>query len=267
MKIRLPFLFFSLLLLGTLHAQNDTVKLVEILPGARKLELRKIDANTEVQILAGNVRLKQDNAIFYCDSCIINNQSRTFEAFGNVHINDDTTDVYSDYLRYRMDTRMAYLKGKVRLSDGHGTLTTNELEYDVANGIGIYKNGGKVVNKKSVLTSREGIYYSDLHDIYFKGNVELKDPAYYLKTDSLLYNTESESARFIADTYLRDSAKRTIRTTEGYYDMRTGTSQFTQRTTIEDGAVRIVGDKIASDDASGLAQILGNASFRNRKEA
>lgn len=259
MKIRLPFLFFSLLLLGTLHAQNDTVKLVEILPGARKLELRKIDANTEVQILAGNVRLKQDNAIFYCDSCIINNQSRTFEAFGNVHINDDTTDVYSDYLRYRMDTRMAYLKGKVRLSDGHGTLTTNELEYDVANGIGIYKNGGKVVNKKSVLTSREGIYYSDLHDIYFKGNVELKDPAYYLKTDSLLYNTESESARFIADTYLRDSAKRTIRTTEGYYDMRTGTAQFTQRTTIEDGAVRIVGDKIASDDASGLAQILGNA--------
>ena len=257
--MRLSFFFFFLFLVNSLYAQNDTLKLVEILPGARKLELRKIDANTEVQILSGNVRLKQGNAIFYCDSCIINNQTKIFEAFGNVHINDDTTDVWSDYLRYHMDTKMAYLKGKVKLSDGHGVLTTNDLEYDVTNGIGIYKNGGRVVNKKSVLTSQEGIYYSDLHDIYFKNKVELKDPAYYLKTDSLLYNTESESARFISETFLRDSSGRTIRTSEGYYDMRTGTAQFTQRTTIEDGAVRIVGDQIASDDASGLAQILGNA--------
>ena len=259
MMLRLFLFFISLFFFVTLYAQNDTMKLVEILPGARKLELRKIDANTEVQILSGNVRLKQGNAIFSCDSCIINNQSKVFEAFGNVHIDDDTTDVYSNYLRYLMDTKMAYLKGKVKLSDGHATLTTNELEYDVANGIGIYRNGGRVVNKKSVLTSQEGIYYADLHDIYFKNKVELKDPAYYLKTDSLLYNSETQSARFIAATYLRDSSNRTIRTTEGYYDMRTGTAQFTQRTTIEDKGVLIVGDQIASDDATGLAQILGNA--------
>jgi hypothetical protein len=33
---------------------EDTMHMVEILPGVRKLEYRKIDSVTEVQILAGN---------------------------------------------------------------------------------------------------------------------------------------------------------------------------------------------------------------------
>ena len=51
-----------------LHAQvvagTDTSSNVEILPGVRKLELRKLPDGTEVQILAGNVRLRQGTTIF-----------------------------------------------------------------------------------------------------------------------------------------------------------------------------------------------------------
>jgi lipopolysaccharide export system protein LptA len=49
-----------------------------------------------------------------------------------------------------------------------------------------------------------------------------------------------------------------MRTSEGTYNLRSGSSQFTQRTTINDGPTRIVGDQIASDDSTGLVQILGN---------
>jgi lipopolysaccharide export system protein LptA len=209
-------------------------------------------------MLAGGVRLKQGKTFFNCDSCVINNSAKTFEAFGNVHINDsDTTNVWADYLRYFSDTKLAYLSGNVRLSDGHATLTTKDLEYDVANNIGTYKNGGRVVNKKSVLTSREGIYYTDIRDIYFKDNVELKDPAYYLKTDSLLYNTETQVARFIAETYIIDSSKREIKTREGYYDVAHSRAEFTSRTTIKDKAMTAVGDRIASDDSTQIIQIEG----------
>ena len=254
------FLFFLLAAATVARAQTpapDTLHSVEIL-NANKLSFKKISPDTELQILTGKVRLRQGTTIFTCDSCVINNNTKVFEAFGNVHINDDTTNVYANYLKYLSANKMANLRGKVRLSDGHATLTTNELDYDVANKIGTYNNGGKVVNKKSVLTSKEGIYYADLRDIYFRNNVELKDPAYYLKSDSLLYNTESQLATFIAQTFLRDSSNRTMRTTGGTYDLRTGTAQFTERTFIEDKGVRIVGDQIASDDASGLVQILGN---------
>lgn len=255
--ILLSFFCFSFAVTQAQSGSRDSLKNVEIL-NAKVLRFNKTNPKAELQILSGNVQLKQDNTLFNCDSCVINNTTKTFEAFGNVHIIDDTTNVYSNYLGYLIPIKKAYLKGNVRLNDGHSDLTTNELEYDVAGKIGVYKNGGKVVSKTSVLTSKEGVYYADLHDIYFKHNVELHDPAYYLKTDSLLYNSVNQTTRFIAETFLRDSSGRTVHTTEGTYNLHSGSSQFTQRTTIIDGHTRIVGNQIASDDSTGLVQILGN---------
>jgi len=222
--------------------------------------LLNLKPESNLQILSGNVKLRQGNTLFYCDSCVLNGSANTFEAFGNVHINDsDTTNVWSNHLYYVGNKKMAYLDGNVRLSDGHATLTTPNLEYDVASKIGTYKNGGRVVNKKSVLTSREGIYYTDVRDIYFTNNVELKDPAYYLKTDSLLYNTETQVARFIAETYIRDSSKREIVTREGYYDIAHNHAEFTSRTTIKDKAMTATGDRIISDDSTHITQLEGRA--------
>jgi lipopolysaccharide export system protein LptA len=240
-------------------ASGDTAVNVEILPGVRKLEFRKIDDSTQLQILAGNVRLKQGNSYFSCDSCVINNRTRTFEAWGNVHVNDsDTAHIYSSHLRYLMDPRIAYLDGGVRLTDGKGTLTTPSLEYDMTTDIGTYLRGGTVVNKSTVLTSREGYYYAGLRDVYFKQNVELKDPAYYIKTDSLLYNTQTQVARFIAYTFIRDSSGRTIETSDGYYNMATGRAEFGGRPVIRDGKVTVTANQIVNDDSSGISHARGN---------
>src|SRR5687768_6582857 len=104
---------------------------VKILPGTQRQTYQKLPDGTELQILAGTVRIQQGTTRFFCDSMIINMGTRVMEAFGKVHINDsDTAHVYANYLRYLMDTRYAYLDGNVKLTDGHGTLTTNNLEYD-----------------------------------------------------------------------------------------------------------------------------------------
>ena len=241
--------------------RKNPTRIVEILPGARKLEYIKVDSLTTLQILVGNVRLKQGNTIFSCDSCVINDSQKLFEAFGNVHIEEDTTNVYSNYLRYLTDKRIAYLTGDVKLTDGHGTLTTNKLEYDVNTGIGIYREGGKVVNRQTVLTSTEGYYYSDMKDVYFKNNVVLNDPSYHLTTDSLLYNTEFETARFISETTIKDTTNRTIVTSDGFYNLQTGKAEFGQNPVINDGAVRITALRIAIDDSTGISQAEGNASI------
>lgn len=238
---------------------GDSLLNVEILPGVRKLEFRKLNDSTQLQILAGNVRLRQGTSFFYCDSCVINNRTRTFEAWGNVHINDsDTAHIYSSHLRYLINARLAFLDGGVRLTDGKGTLTTPSLEYDMTTDIGTYLRGGTVVNKSTVLTSREGYYYAGLRDVYFKKNVELKDPAYYIKTDSLLYNTQTQVARFIAYTYIRDSSGRTIETSEGYYNMATGRAEFGGRPVIRDGKVTVIANQIINDDSSGISHARGN---------
>ncbi len=243
----------------TVAPTADSSLLVEILPGVRKLEFRKINDSTQLQILAGNVKLKQGTSLFFCDSCVINNNTNTFEAWGNVHVNDaDTANIYSSHLRYLINKRLAYLDGGVRLTDGKGTLTTPDLEYDMTTDIGIYKKGGKVVNKKTILTSQEGYYYAGLRDVYFKKNVVLNDPAYKITTDSLLYNTQSQTARFIAQTLIKDSTGRIIETKEGFYNIATGKAEFGGRPIIKDGKLTITANKIINDDSTGISQARGN---------
>ena len=256
MKLHFFFVILFSFPAALVFAQTDSIHIIK----ADRLRFERSASGAGLQILVGNVQVRQGTSLFYCDSCIINDEARIFEAFGRVHINDsDTAHVYSNYLKYLMDTRIAYLTGNVRLTDGHGILTTQNLEYDVANKIGTYKNGGRVVNKKTVLTSQEGVYYADVRDIYFKKNVEIRDPAYYLRSDSMIYNTETQLVQFITDTYIKDSSGRVIETREGYYDLKGGFAQFTQRTTIVDKSLRVVGDRIASDDEKGIIQIEGNA--------
>src|SRR5215471_8746248 len=102
---------------------NDTIKQVEIL-SASKLQMLRPNDSTELQILSGKVRLKQENTLFDCDSCVINNRIHLFQAFGHVHINDaDTSNAWSDNLQYLIDKRIAYLTGNVKLTDGKATLT------------------------------------------------------------------------------------------------------------------------------------------------
>lgn len=244
-------------------APGDSLLEVHIL-GAKKLEFRTVNDSIKLQILAGNVRLRQGTSLFYCDSCVINNNTRTFEAWGRVHINDsDTANIYASHLRYLIEKKIAYLDGGVKLTDGKGELTTPDLEYDMTSNIGIYTHGGKVINKKTVLTSREGYYYADLRDIYFKKNVELKDPVYYLKTDSLLYNTETGLARFIAETFIKDSSGRTIETSDGYYNLNTGKAEFGRRPVIRDGKTFITADNIAIDDSLGISHAKGNVIIKD----
>ena len=237
----------------------DTTEPVIILPGTQRQRYFRLDDGTELQVLAGTVGLQQGKTLFYCDSLVLNSVTKVFEAFGHVHIIDDTTQIYSDYLRYLTDRRIAYLQRNVRLTDRRSTVTTNELEYDVATKIATYRNGGRVTIGKSVLTSDEGVYYQDTKDIFFRRNVELKDPATYLRTDSMIYNTQTRLTQLITETYIRDSSGRVIRTREGTYDMNTRQATFTQRTSIEDKCLRVVGDRIANDDATGTVQIEGNA--------
>lgn len=245
---------------------EDTLQEIEILSATKRLTFKTINDTTKLTIITGDVKLKQGNTLFYCDSCVINNNTNVFEAWGKVHINDsDTTNIYANHLRYLIKPKLAYLDGNVRLTDGKGTLTTPDLEYDMETNIGIYKHGGKVVNKKSVLTSQEGWYFADMHDIYFKKNVVLKDPAYDIVTDSLIYNTQSQTTRFISMTTITDSSGRVIKTREGYYNQQTGKAEFGRRPIIIDGDIEATGDSAAFDDSTGISQLKGNAIIFDKK--
>jgi lipopolysaccharide export system protein LptA len=259
LKFSKYFLSVLLLIVGALSA-NAQAKGVPIeVRNADSITLQKLNDSVNLQILIGNVILKQGKSTFYCDRCIKNEFANTFEAWGKVHINDsDTTNIYSDHLRYLTDKQIAYLDGNAKLTDGHAVLTTPSAEYNMATNIATYKNGGKVVNKTSVITSKAANYYTDIKDVIFMNDVKVNDPAYKINTDSLLYNTETQIARFITYTVIRDSANRTITTRDGFYNLKTGDAEFTRRTMVnDDNKTTVIADSLTLTEE--FAQAKGRA--------
>ncbi len=270
MKMVKPlFLFFILFYCHQVNAQTnytDTTRPLNTsqiyIVQALRLNYQKIDS-VEYQSAAGNVIIRQEATLFYCDSVVINKNLNQMQAYGHVHINDaDSIHTYADYLKYNGQEKKAYLDKNVKLTDGKGTLTTKSLTYDVNTKLGIYTTPGKVVNGKTILTSNEGFYYGDTKDIYFKKKVILTDPEYVLKTDTLLYNTETGIATFVAPTEIL-SGKRKVLTSSGYYDAKARKTYFGRRPHIEDSTTVLDADDVAFDDSTGFSEANGNVVYKD----
>jgi len=272
MKKYLLLLILALASFVAIHAQpiavpipTDTTSKLEILPGSGRYTYNKIDSVTTIVSLAARARIKQDKTLIEADSAVINLNTKIMEAFGNVHINDsDTLDTYSQYIKYFGKERKAHLTKSVRLTDSKGgVLLTDDLDYDMSTRVATYSKGGKVLNKTTVLKSKEGTYFGDSKDVIFRKDVVLIDPEYKLIADSLLYNTGTEIARFICPTTIIAKGGRRIYTRDGFYNLRTGEAYFGKRATIVDSTQSIVADKSAIDDKTGIAQFEGNVIYKD----
>ena len=242
-------------------AATDTTTEI-VINYAESLRTITLADGTELQTLAGNASVMQGNTKLEGDSIVLNSRTGIAEVFGHVHINDaDTVNTYSSYLKYLGKERIAYLKKNVKLTDGRATLVTEDLEYNLATGIATYKDGGKVVNGKTILTSSDAVYYSDTKDVYFKKYVHLTDPKYDIVADSLMYNTQNKTATIISPTRIKTKEGGTINTKSGTYNLETGEALFYERTGYSDSTRSLVGDKIAYDEKSGILQVEGNGKL------
>lgn len=238
--------------------KRDTIREFEIIKGP---SLRMIQTDTGMlQTIAGGAVVKHEGTKFYADSIVMNNDTRRMESFGHVHINDgDTVNIYSSYLRYNAAEKYAFLKNNVKLTGRNGTLFTEELDYDLNSGIGNYYKGGRIINKKNIITSVNGTYYADTRDVYFKKNVKMDGPKDHIRADSLIYNMNDGNITFVSDTYVKNDEME-IRTTEGRYDTNTGDGFFSARTNVRDSSGRIyTANSMAIEGKSGNAQLEGNA--------
>jgi len=247
-------------------AIKDTIKPGKtiVIIGAERYNIQDRDTLGKFISLAGSAKVQQENTFFDADSIVLNQKENYLEAFGHVHINDaDSVHTYADYVKYLGKEKKAYLKNNVRLTDGKGILTTNDLDYDVGIKMGTYHNGGKIVNKKTVITSKDGYYYGDTRDVYFYNKVAMNSPETQIFTDTLLYNINSEITNFISPTTIFNG-KRRIFTKEGFYDTKTKKAQFAKRSCIDDSTYTLCADEMAFEDSSGKAQFRGNAVYRTK---
>lgn len=238
---------------------TDSSKIIHLLNADTLMGIQPQGKDSaQMQKLIGNVRLEQGQTIFTCDSALQNLSANTIDAFGHIHINQaDTINTYSDFLHYEGNTKIATLTKNVRMTDGRMVLTTNLLNYDMNTHIGNYVNGGKLVNQSTVLTSERGYYYADTKDVYFKSKVLLVDPEYTLTTDTLLYNTISRIATFVAPTTI-NTGNSIIHTSCGYYSTDQNYAHLCDRPTILDSAQQVTADSMNYTKSTGIGIAFGN---------
>jgi len=247
-------------------AIKDTLKpgTTIIIIQADRYNFQDKDSSGKFISLAGNAKVQQERTFFDADSILLNQKENYLEAFGHVHINDaDSVHTYADYLKYYGKDKKAFLKNNIRLTDGKGTLTTNDLDYDVGIKMGTYHNGGKIVNRQTTITSRDGYYYGDTKDVYFYNKVEMNSPDTKIFTDTMLYNINTEITNFISPTTIFNG-KRKVFTKEGFYDTKTKKAQFAKRSCIDDSTYTLCADDMAFEDSTGKAQFRGNAVYRSK---
>jgi len=237
-------------------------KLIEFL-SAENYNVKKMDS-MDFLVFVGHVKIRQGKTLLFGDSLILNNTKNTLEGFGHIHINDaDSVDIYSDYLKYLGDTKKAFLRKKVKLTDGKAILTTDSLDYDANTKIGVFTKGGKLVRNKTVLTSKEGLYYGETRDVIFRNKVELLDVENKIITDTLEYNTYSQLANFISPSKII-TGSRTISTRNGNFNTGLKQGYLYERSEVDDSTYHFIADEMAVDDSVGTGEFKGNAIYRSK---
>ncbi len=178
------------------------------------------------QKLSGNVRLRQENTLVYCDTAILYADDAILR--GHVLIEQgDSVKVFADSALYFGNTRQSDLFGDVVLVNGRQELFTSRLHYDLANKIATYHTGATLTNGQSQLTSTHGYYHVNEDRVYFKGEVLATDPEFTMRTDTMSFDTENQIVQFLAPTLISQQGSK-IYCERGFYDIENKFAEFDQ---------------------------------------
>jgi len=255
----LSFLLILCSFLAAAQKADTSNKLpIEILPSSgTRLEYITTDSGA-INKLINNVSLKQGETFMYCDSAYITLEKNNVQAFGNVKIvQPGGTQVESDYLRYTGNTKKAYLSGNVSLTDGKNNLWSEELEYDLGSKTGVYTQGGTLQSEATTLSSNAGTYNVRTKDARFTGEVFVTDPQYNVTSVDLGYNTETKVVRFFGESVVIND-KSELRTSNGTWDAKNEIAHFTTRSSIQNEAQYIEGDRMDYNRKTGFGVATGN---------
>ncbi len=225
----------------------------------------KADKNNQpdVQVLVGSVRLKHDSMYMFCDSAFIYEKTNSVEAFDNVRMEQgDTLFIYGDYLYYDGISQLAMLRGNVRLINKNTTLTTDSLNYDRIYDLGYYFDGGVLTDEENVLTSIWGEYSPATKVAVFNHEVQLENPRFTLKSDTLKYSTESKIATILGPSDIV-SEKNHIYSERGIYNTTSGQAELLDRSVLTNEGKKLTGDSLFYDRNLGYGEAFENVQMND----
>ena len=215
--------------------------------------------------LIGNVVLKHQSVIMYCDSAWLFDDN-TLEAYRNIRIlQGDSLSLNGDFLKYNGNTRKAEISKNITMTDREMVLTTDNLVYDMGTKTGVYLGGGTIKTSEHTLTSAQGYYYAGKREFAFKKNVVLTNPEYTVKCDTLRYNTSTKIAWFHGPTHIISEENR-IYCENGFYDTHKNQSRFSRNAKLISGSQELSGDSLFYDRNLDYGKAMGKVQVTDSAE-
>ena len=177
-----------------------------------------IAPDSSVICMVGNFIGHHNGAVITCDSAVRYSDQR-LECFGNVLINKNDTYIYGDRADYNGSTNRAEVYSPlVKVIDGDATLYTYKFLFDTKLNIGEFDNGGVITNRDNLLESDRGYYYADRKEVVGVDRVEMRNDTYQMTGDSVIYNIETDNARFFTHTNIWNDKGEYLYADRGDYD-------------------------------------------------
>lgn len=217
--------------------------------------------NPDAWILVGDVRFRRDSMYMYCDSAHYFQKVNSFQAFGNVRMEQgDTLFLFGDYLDFDGNTNLARVRENVRLIDKNTVLTTDSLDFDRNINLGYFFENGILTDGESTLKSYYGQYNINTKQAFFKKNVALEHPDFRMLSDTLLYNTDSKVATILGPTnmYSNDSE---VYSERGRYDTAERLAFLLDRSIIYNDNKNLTADSIFYNVKQGYSEVFGNIVY------
>lgn len=179
--------------------------------GQTKIQITRSDTTDFVKgedgaqtyFLKGNVALKQDVAVMFCDSAVLYRPQNTFEAFGNVRVKQaDTVLITGEQLTYNGDQRTFTITKNVVLKTPSSRLATSVLKYNRNTSTAYYLTRSTLERQELRITSDVGNYNTEYDVVRLRGDVIAVDSAFKMTTDTLLYYPNRNKYSFAGPTKL-----------------------------------------------------------------
>lgn len=205
-----------------LSTQTDTTS-APAAPQRRKIDFMADLAapyNSEgdsIVYFVGDFAAHHNGAVISCDSAVRYNDTQ-WGFFGRLLINQDSIYIYGDSAIYNGDNNIAEIYAPiVKVIDGDALLYTYNFSFNTEEKVGMYDGGGVLVQDNDIMESIRGYYYVDSHEIICVESVEMHGADYDMKSDSVIYNTETNNARFFTNSEIWNADGNYLSANEGNY--------------------------------------------------
>ena len=246
------------------QATGQRVTSLEIMNA--ELTAYDIKIGKDARKLVGDVKVKHEDVIMYCDSAYFYPSTSSVDAFSNVKvIQGDTLTLTGDRVQYNGITRLARVRNNVKLVNNEIVLLTDSLNYYRDEEIATYMGGGILTQEDNRLTSGRGKFFVDTEIFHFMDSVVITNPQYTIYTDSLKYDTQLEISYFYGPTEIIND-ERYIYCEKGWYDTKSEISFVTDNAYLEEEGRTLKGDTLYYESATGFGRANSNVELIDTAE-